>query len=256
MPYVGRHAYVGCSEREQMPRVCAMRCCLYVLCKRERRDTDADHQAIYRTAIRALSLSPFNDEALSSDVEMGNDEKHLLLFTLFMEHLQMPLKFQPHEVELQQSCAALFNCFKLLPFKYMPIAEVVVRDIFVLLEMASRPTATTDQPNSDKTIIDEALDRGAERAIADLPGAVSLKSKLLPFQIEIVYRAKPLAIRHLNSALIEKLVIIPGIVVQVHQAWTPHTRLLWAHTSAQTDFLQSTHTAAECSDDGTVFTQL
>eukprot|EP01055_Gregarina_sp_Pseudo9_P004631 Gregarina_sp_Pseudo_9__4630@NODE_481_length_2738_cov_16_530937_g453_i0_p1_GENE_NODE_481_length_2738_cov_16_530937_g453_i0NODE_481_length_2738_cov_16_530937_g453_i0_p1_ORF_typecomplete_len816_score278_55MCM/PF00493_23/2_2e03MCM/PF00493_23/3_3e93MCM_lid/PF17855_1/3_3e28MCM_OB/PF17207_3/1_3e25Mg_chelatase/PF01078_21/1_8e06Sigma54_activat/PF00158_26/0_00093MCM_N/PF14551_6/36MCM_N/PF14551_6/0_12AAA_5/PF07728_14/0_0056AAA_3/PF07726_11/0_012RuvB_N/PF05496_12/0_02AAA_2/PF07724_14/0_024DUF3987/PF13148_6/ len=187
-----------------------------------------NEERVYRAQIRALSLTPF---AGSSNVEETLMDGENAILRLHLEHLRMPhwlpggvravqgMELQdwdaPSELsDLRRACEGLYSALSALPFRYLPIAETVVRDIYCFLEHATDVAAREGGDAAPGSLMEEALSRGVERILSQIPAVKVTLARMLPFQIEVICRDAPVQIRDLKSSMIQRLLVVPGIVVQ------------------------------------------
>lgn len=185
-------------------------------------------ERIYRSQIRALSLTPFATGAATEEA-IGDAENALL--KLHLEHLRMPhwlpggvRAYQGMEIQdwdtptdvtdLRRACEGLYHALLTLPFQYLPVAELVVRDVYCFLEHATEVAAHETENRTSLSLIEEALSKGVEHILSQIPTAKVTMARMLPLQIEIICRDTPIQIRDLKSSMIQRMVVVPGIVVQ------------------------------------------
>eukprot|EP01053_Blabericola_migrator_P000559 Blabericola_migrator_1__558@NODE_1138_length_5313_cov_213_148685_g774_i0_p1_GENE_NODE_1138_length_5313_cov_213_148685_g774_i0NODE_1138_length_5313_cov_213_148685_g774_i0_p1_ORF_typecomplete_len752_score123_99MCM/PF00493_23/2_1e03MCM/PF00493_23/2_4e93MCM_lid/PF17855_1/1_1e28MCM_OB/PF17207_3/1_1e27Mg_chelatase/PF01078_21/9_1e07Sigma54_activat/PF00158_26/0_00044AAA_3/PF07726_11/0_006AAA_5/PF07728_14/0_0073RuvB_N/PF05496_12/0_0092AAA_2/PF07724_14/0_015Sigma54_activ_2/PF14532_6/0_023AAA_32/PF13654_6/ len=150
---------------------------------------------------------------------------------LFLEHLQMPhwlpggiktvqgMELQewdtPTETsDLRRFCEGLHSAITTLPFQYLPVAELVVRELYCFLEHITDSTVINSNERLAPSVMEEALLVGVDRILTNIPAVRVKQARLLPFHIEVICRETPTQIRELKSSMIQKLVVVPGIVVQ------------------------------------------
>eukprot|EP01056_Protomagalhaensia_sp_Gyna25_P005769 Protomagalhaensia_sp_Gyna_25__5768@NODE_839_length_2526_cov_6_081222_g661_i0_p1_GENE_NODE_839_length_2526_cov_6_081222_g661_i0NODE_839_length_2526_cov_6_081222_g661_i0_p1_ORF_typecomplete_len802_score160_18MCM/PF00493_23/5_6e94MCM_lid/PF17855_1/2_1e29MCM_OB/PF17207_3/2_4e26Mg_chelatase/PF01078_21/1_4e06Sigma54_activat/PF00158_26/0_0021MCM_N/PF14551_6/7_2MCM_N/PF14551_6/4_2AAA_5/PF07728_14/0_0087AAA_3/PF07726_11/0_017AAA_2/PF07724_14/0_016RuvB_N/PF05496_12/0_02Sigma54_activ_2/PF14532_6/0_051DUF39 len=114
--------------------------------------------------------------------------------------------------ELRRACEGLHRALTARPFRYLPTAEAAVRDVYCFLEFATDAAAAASA--APLGVMEEALFHGVESVLQRVSRERLQLARAAPLHLEFVCREAPTQIRDLKSGLMERLVVVPGIVIQ------------------------------------------